>query len=138
MITPTPKIASSVTLTRGFRVSVAPSYMPEHSDPLGGRFVFGYRIRIRNESGARARLVTRRWLIVDGDGERQEVQGEGVVGQQPYLEPGQSFAYSSFCPLPTARGTMEGAYTMRTDGGDEFDIDIGRFYLVGPHEHGTI
>jgi ApaG protein len=136
MITPTPKIASSVTLTNGFRVAVAPAYMPDTSDPLAGRFVFGYRICIRNESRRRARLVSRRWLIVDGEGERQEVQGEGVVGQQPLLEPGQSFVYSSFCPIPTARGTMEGAYTMRADGGDEFEIDIGRFYLVGPEEHG--
>jgi ApaG protein len=134
MITPTPKIASSVTLTRGFRVAVAPSYLADHSEPESGRFVFGYRIRITNESGRRARLVSRRWLIMDAEGERQEVQGEGVVGQQPLLEPGQSFAYASFCPLPTTRGTMEGAYIMQGDGGEVFEIEIGRFYLLGPNE----
>jgi len=134
MITPTPQTASSVTLTRGFRIAVAPSYLPDHSEPEADRFVFGYRIRITNESRRRAKLVARRWLIVDGAGERQEVQGEGVVGQQPHLEPGQSFVYSSFCPLPTPRGTMEGAYTMQAETGDLFEVGIGRFYLLGPNE----
>jgi ApaG protein len=135
MITPTPKIASSVTLTRGFRVAVAPLYLPDHSEPDAGRFVFGYRIRISNESPRRARLISRRWLIVDQGGERQEVQGEGVVGQQPMLESGQSFAYSSFCPLPTPQGTMEGVYVMQSDSGEVFEVEIGRFYLIGPEEH---
>ena len=134
MITPTPRTASSVTLTRGFRVAVAPSYLPEHSEPEAGRFVFGYRIRVTNESRQRARLLGRRWLIVDDAGERQEVQGEGVVGQQPTLDPGQTFVYSSFCPLPTPKGTMEGAYTMQADGGATFEIEIGRFFLLGPNE----
>jgi ApaG protein len=134
MIRPTPKTVSSVTLTRGFRVAVAPTFLPEHSEPEAERFVFGYRIRISNESGRRARLVSRRWLIEDEEGERQEVQGEGVVGQQPVLEPGQTFAYSSYCPLPTPRGTMEGAYTMQGDGGETFEVEIGRFYLLRPGE----
>ncbi|MEX2219947.1 MAG: Co2+/Mg2+ efflux protein ApaG [Phycisphaerales bacterium] len=135
MITPTPRIASSVTLTRGFRVSVSPGYLPDHSEPEAGRFVFGYRIRIRNESRARARLVSRRWLIVDAGGERQEIQGEGVVGQQPVLESGQTFVYTSYCPLPTTSGTMQGAFVMQADSGDFFEIEIGRFYLFGPAEH---
>ena len=122
----------SVTLTRGIRVAVAPAYAPEQSDPALSRFLFTYRIRITNESERQVKLLSRRWLIVDGDGRRHEVEGEGVVGQQPQIAPGGSFVYSSFCPLQTSWGTMEGTYRMRADDGEEFDIQIGRFYLALP------
>ena len=122
----------SVTITRGVRVAVAPAFLPEQSDVAAGTYIFGYRIRISNESDRRIRLLSRRWLIVDAGGERKEVEGEGVVGEQPELGPGEAFTYASFCPLPTAWGTMEGSYTMRAEDGEEFEVEIGRFYLAVP------
>jgi ApaG protein len=128
----TSKAMGSVTLTRGVRVAVSPAFMPEQSDADSGRYVFGYRIRISNESDRRVRLLSRRWVIVDAEGERREVEGEGVIGQQPDLAPGESFMYGSYCPLPTAWGTMEGEYRMRAEDGEEFFAAIGRFYLAAP------
>lgn len=119
-----------MTLTNGVRVSVSPSYLAEQSDPETERFVFGYRIRISNESARRLRLLTRRWVIVDADGELAEVEGDGVVGQQPVLAPGETFTYSSFCPLETAWGTMEGSYTFEAEDGARVEARIGRFYLA--------
>ncbi|MBX3377855.1 MAG: Co2+/Mg2+ efflux protein ApaG [Phycisphaeraceae bacterium] len=132
---PAPHTTGSVSLTRGFRVSVSPRFEPDHSDPAEPRFVFSYRIRIRNESDIRAQLLSRDWKITDGRGVTHLVRGDGVVGHQPDLSPGQGFEYSSFCPLPTDWGTMEGAYTMETvnpDGsrGERFQIEVGRFYLM--------
>jgi ApaG protein len=134
---PAPLTLGSVTLTRGFRVSVSPRFEQEHSDATEPRYVFSYRIRIRNESAIRARLVSRRWLISDATGKSHEVRGEGVVGRQPELDPGESYEYGSFCPLPTPWGTMEGSYIMQEckgDGnfGEPFEIEIGRFYLLSP------
>jgi ApaG protein len=124
----------SVAITEGVRVAVAPAYLPDQSDPEEDRFLFGYRIRITNECGRRVQLMSRQWTIIDGDGERAEVGGEGVVGQQPVLDPGQSHVYSSFCPLGTPWGTMEGWYTFRDAMGEEFRVRIGRFFLVMPRE----
>jgi ApaG protein len=134
---PAPLTQGSVTLTRGFRVSVSPRFELDHSDPFEPRYVFSYRIRIRNESAIKAKLIARRWVITEANGKIHEVRGEGVVGLQPELGPGQSHDYSSFCPLPTPWGTMEGSYTMqecKPDGshGEQFDIEIGRFYLLSP------
>lgn len=119
----------SEAVTRGVRVRVRPFYVPEQSREDLATFVFGYRIAIANESGARVRLVSRRWEIVDADGERRVVEGEGVVGLQPTIEPGGVHEYSSFCALATAWGTMEGVYRMEGDGGD-FEVRVERFYLV--------
>lgn len=124
----------SVTMTRGFRVSVSPAYVPAHSSPAVGKWTFTYRIRIANESAEAARLISRTWRIINGDGVTHEVHGEGVVGQQPRIEPGEAFVYSSFCPLDTPWGTMEGSYVMRDDRGDEFEVAIGRFFLAAPPE----
>lgn len=121
-------------MTDGVRVSVTPAYLPEHSDPLDKRFVFAYRIRITNESERWVKLLSRRWVIVDSLGESQEVTGEGVIGAQPELEPGQSFEYSSYCPLTTPWGTMEGQYTMRRDDGSNFLATIARFFLVAEED----
>jgi ApaG protein len=129
---PQPKTHGSVTLTKGFRVSVAPSYLPDHSEPQNGKFVFGYRVTIRNESERPAKLLSRRWVINDAHARQREVIGEGVVGLQPVIQPGEAHSYSSFCPLPTVWGTMEGSYTMQSDNGSRFDIEIGRFYLLSP------
>jgi len=120
----------SEAVTDGFRVSVQPSYMTEHSRPEQGQYLFSYTITIRNESTRRARLCSRHWIIVDAEGERHDVRGEGVVGETPMLAPGTSYRYSSFCPLPTQWGTMEGTYLMEADSGEVFEIDIARFYLV--------
>ena len=128
------KTTGSVTITQGIRVAVAPSYLAEQSEPDEGRYFFGYRIRITNESTERVQLMRREWTIIDGDGERAEVEGEGVVGQQPILEPGQSYVYSSFCPLGTPWGTMEGWYIFRDHAGEEFRVRIGRFFLVMTRE----
>jgi ApaG protein len=124
----------SVALTHGFRVSVQPRYMPEQSDPTGRQWLFAYRIRIANEGAEPAQLQSRRWVIVDSHGTREEVKGPGVVGQQPRLEPGQSFEYTSFCPLRTPWGTMEGSYHFRTDDGRELDVAVARFYLVSEED----
>lgn len=122
--------AGSVTITEGVRVAVSPGFLPEHSDVEAGRYVFGYRIKVTNESDTRVQLVSRHWIIIDGDGERKDVEGEGVVGQQPILEPGQSYSYTSLCPLGTEWGTMEGWYTFHDAVGREFRVEVGRFFLT--------
>lgn len=120
----------SERVTQRIRIRVEPAYEPAHSRPGDDRFVFSYRVRISNESERRVQLVDRRWLIIDADGERELVEGEGVVGQQPVLEPGQSHAYSSWCPLPTRWGTMEGSYGFIAEPGGSLRAAIGRFYLI--------
>jgi ApaG protein len=126
----------SDTTTRGIRVRVAPKFLPEQSGEgeawQGRRYVFAYHIRIANEGERRAKLLSRHWVIVDADGEQHEVRGEGVVGHQPDLAPGQAFEYTSYCPIATPWGTMEGEYTMENELGERFDVAIGRFYLVSP------
>lgn len=126
--------------THGFEVIVDPRFLPEHSRAAPSitgeaddepRFVFAYHVTITNAGSQPARLVSRRWVITDGQGEVREVNGPGVVGQQPRLEPGESFAYSSFCPLPTPTGNMRGSYQMVTEEGERFEIRIPLFFLRG-------
>lgn len=115
------------------RITVDPSFEPEHSDPAEPRYVFSYRIRISNEAapdGPRVQLLTRRWIIVDAHGRADEVTGEGVLGRTPDLAPGESFEYASWAPLRTRWGTMEGAYRFRKDTGEVFAAEIARFYLA--------
>jgi len=112
------------------RVETKPFFLPEQSAPSNNKYLFGYRITISNEGDRPVQLLSRHWVIIDADGEREEVKGPGVVGETPLLEPGSSHTYSSFCPLETAWGTMEGTYQMRTDAGEEFDAVIGRFVLT--------
>jgi ApaG protein len=125
MSTPT---LSDVT-TDGVRVGATAFYLPEQSDPAERRYVFGYTIVISNQGDAPAQLLSRHWVIIDANGQREEVNGPGVVGKTPRLEPGQAFKYQSFCPLKTPWGTMEGEYQMRRDNGETFDARIDRFYL---------
>ncbi len=122
----------SEAVTQGLRVRVRPEYLPGQSEPENERFIFAYHIRIANEGEAPAQLLRRHWEIVDSDGARHIVDDEGVIGQQPSIRPGETFEYSSYCPLPTSWGTMEGWYTMTRPTGEHFKAEIARFYLVAP------
>jgi ApaG protein len=124
---------SSATLTHGVRVQVTSRYSPEHSHPSSNRWFFLYTITISNESDETVQLVSRHWIITDATGQAEEVRGPGVVGQQPVLEPGQSFEYTSGCPLSTPYGSMHGTYQMVTARGERFDADIAKFELRGPY-----
>ena len=114
------------------RVDVQTSYVPEQSDPGSQRFVFSYTITILNEGSEAARLLRRHWLITDANGKVQEVRGDGVVGEQPHLQPGQGFRYSSGAILETPVGTMQGSYQMVTHDGTRFDAAISAFTLAVP------
>jgi ApaG protein len=114
------------------RVSVETSYLPEQSDPGGERYVFSYTITIQNDGSEPAKLLRRHWIITDANGKVQEVRGDGVVGEQPHLAPGQGFRYSSGAILETPVGTMQGSYQMVTDEGDNFDAPIAPFRLAMP------
>ena len=123
---------TSEATTRGVRVEVESRYLPEKSDPGRKRWFFAYDIRISNEGDDVVQLMTRHWVITDANGNVEEVKGPGVVGNQPVLAPGESFDYTSFCPLTTPFGTMEGSYQMVTDGGGGFDAAIAQFALSEP------
>ncbi len=123
----------SEAVTQGVRVRVESRYHPERSRPPENEWFFSYAIKIRNEGTRTVRLLTRHWIITDADGQIQEVRGPGVVGQQPVLPAGQSFEYTSFCPLKTSFGTMHGTYQMVTDSGETFDVEIAPFALGEPH-----
>ena len=118
--------------THKIRVDVDTAYLEEQSDPKERRYVFSYTITIRNEGSVPARLLTRHWIITDSNGKVQEVRGEGVVGEQPYLKPGQGFRYSSGAVLETPVGAMQGSYQMVSDDGDHFDAPIAAFRLAMP------
>lgn len=118
--------------TQGYEVSVRCRYIPEESNPEDRYFFFAYTVVITNVSGKAAKLLTRKWTITDGWGRIEEVKGPGVVGKFPRLEEGESFEYTSFCPLSTTTGTMEGVYRFATDDGEEFDVDIPQFFLYEP------
>ena len=114
------------------KVEVDTSYLAEQSNPGELRYVFSYTITIRNEGSVPARLLTRHWIITDSNGKVQEVRGEGVVGEQPYLKPGQRFRYSSGAVLETPVGAMQGSYQMVTDDGAQFNAPIAAFRLAMP------
>jgi ApaG protein len=114
------------------RVEVETSYIEEQSDPRDKRFVFSYTITIRNEGAVPARLMTRHWIITDANGNVKEMRGDGVVGEQPYLKPGQGFRYSSGAVIETPVGTMQGSYQMVADDGEHFDAPIAPFRLAIP------
>jgi ApaG protein len=117
---------------RHINVTVDSYYLAERSQPAEKYFFFAYRIRIENLGDEAAKLISREWIITDGDGNQQIVRGDGVVGEQPRLGPGQAYEYTSFCPLPTEVGAMEGSYFMRTDGGEMFRAEIAPFTLAVP------
>ncbi|RDI57373.1 Co2+/Mg2+ efflux protein ApaG [Microvirga subterranea] len=119
-------------VTRGISVMVTPRYMPEESSPDEGRYFFAYTVEIINTSLHRVQLKARYWKIVDGHGQIQEVRGAGVVGEQPVLGPGESYSYTSGCPLATPSGTMQGNYVMETADGETFEAEIPAFSLDIP------
>ena len=118
--------------THGISVSVLPVYVDERSAPEENRYFWAYRVTIENRSPATVQLISRYWHIVDAKGKIEEVRGPGVVGEQPVLNPGDTFEYTSGCPLATASGFMRGAYRMVSQGGEEFDVAIPLFALDLP------
>jgi len=114
-------------------VSVQPAYIAEQSDPQNEHYVFSYTVTIRNTGSRPAKLLSRHWIITDGNGEIQEVKGDGVIGKQPYLKPGDEFRYTSGTFMNTAFGTMHGSYQMITDDGEKFDAEIPAFQLAAPN-----
>ena len=125
-------------VTRDIEVNVEPFYLAERSDPSEGRFVWGYRIAIANRSSEPVRLLSRYWRITDANGRVEEVRGAGVVGEQPELDPGDAFEYTSGCPLSTPSGFMVGRYTMSNARGDLFDVEIPAFSLDLPGTARTV
>jgi len=117
----------SEAVTNNIRVEVLSKYSPENSPPLRDAWVFQYTVRITNQGRERVQLLSRHWIITDGLDHVEEVKGPGVIGEQPVLAPGESFKYSSWCPLKTPTGSMRGTYRMARGGGDQFDIEIAPF-----------
>jgi len=113
-------------------INVATDYVDDQSDPNSDRYVFAYTITIANQGEVAARLLSRHWVITDGNGKVQEVSGDGVVGEQPHLNPGEQFRYSSGAVLETPVGSMQGRYRMKTDSGLDFDAPIPAFTLAVP------
>jgi len=126
-------VRTSDTTTRGIRIEVQSTYMPERSAPKEAQYLFEYHVRISNVGSETAQLISREWIITNADGEVERVKGPGVIGEQPTLIPGSSFEYRSFCPLKTSVGSMHGSYQMVTAQGDRFDAIIAPFTLAVPN-----
>jgi ApaG protein len=127
-------LPSYQAVTRDIEVMVEPFYLEDRSDPADNLYVWAYRITIDNQSDEFVQLLSRYWHITDGNGRVEEVRGEGVVGEQPELNPGDSDQYTSGCPLPTPSGIMVGRYEMETRGGESFEVAIPAFSLDSPHQ----
>lgn len=122
----------NTSVNHKIRVDVSTSYVDDQSKPDEGRYVFSYTITILNEGTVPAKLLTRHWVITDANGKVQEVRGDGVVGEQPHLQPGQGFRYSSGAVIETPVGAMQGSYQMMSDDGARFDAPIAPFRLAKP------
>lgn len=126
-------------VTRGLRVTIRPFYLADQSDPAEGRYVWAYKVQIENLGRATVQLMKRSWIITDALGRETRVHGDGVVGEQPVLEPGESFDYTSGTPLPTPSGFMRGTYHMLLpETGEEFDAAVPAFSLDSPHQQGGV
>ena len=123
----------SETTTRGIRIQVRSEFVPERSSPRDSSFLFQYHVRVSNVGTETAQLISREWIITNAEGEVERVKGPGVVGEQPVLHPGGSFEYTSYCPLKTAVGSMQGSYQMLTTDGERFDALISPFTLAVPN-----
>jgi len=126
------ELAMSDTITRGIRVQVSSQFVPERSSPEKKYFFFSYQVRISNLGKQPAQLISRTWIITDAEGRQETVKGPGVVGEQPMLQPGDSFEYTSFCPLTTSVGSMHGSYQMVGVDGEGFEAVIRPFSLAVP------
>ena len=124
--------------TDNITVSVEPAFLEDQSVPEDGRFVWAYRVTICNKRSQTVQLRARYWRITDAQGFVQEIEGEGVVGDQPILQPGESYEYTSGAPLPTASGFMVGTYRMQDSDGNTFIVDIPAFSLDSPHHHAMV
>ena len=124
--------------TRAIEVTVKPMYLEDESEPSSDHYVWAYWIRIENQSEDVVQLRARHWRITDATGRLQEVHGEGVVGEQPVLAPGEAFEYTSGSPLTTPSGIMVGTYEMETEGGERFQVDIPAFSLDSPYQRRQI
>ncbi len=119
-------------VTRHIEITVLPEFVPERSDEARGQFFWSYTVEIANTGPTSIQLTHRHWIITDAEGRREEIRGEGVVGEQPVLQPGESFRYTSGCPLPTPSGFMAGSYRIVENGGDAFEAEIPMFPLDRP------
>jgi ApaG protein len=119
-------------VTRRIEVTVEPNFLPERSSPERSRYFWSYTIVITNTGDETVQLRTRRWIITDATGRQQEVRGEGVIGEQPVIAPGEHFEYTSGVPLSTASGFMAGSYEMESDTGERFEIEVPTFSLDSP------
>ena len=124
--------------TKRIRVAVKPAYLDDQSDPDDDRYVWSYTVTIENRGAEPVQLLSRAWTIVDGTGRMQDIRGPGVVGAQPVIAPGESFQYTSGCPLETASGTMSGRYQMMSASGESFEAEIPAFLLESPYERRQI
>ena len=124
--------------TKRIRVAVRPAYLHDQSDPEDDRYVWSYTVTIENRGKEPVKLLSRYWNIIDGQGRIQEVRGAGVVGAQPVIAPGESFQYTSGCPLETASGSMSGRYQMMSASGESFEAEIPAFLLESPYERRQI
>ena len=124
--------------TRNITVTVKPYFLEEQSEPSDNQYYWAYHVKIANQSDETVKLLKRFWQITDATGFRQEVRGEGVVGEQPIIPPGEEFEYTSAAPLPTPSGMMMGAYHLTNDAGEYFDVDIPAFSLDSPHENAPL
>lgn len=121
--------------SQGFRIDVETEFDFEKSNPLKFYYLFQYHVSITNLSHPGAQLISRKWIIVDNNGKEDIIEGPGVIGKQPYFDPGQTFKYSSFCPMTTLKGVMYGHYYMKNQDGDFFVIDTPEFYFSIPQEY---
>jgi ApaG protein len=124
---------TSDTTTRGIRIEVESTYLSDRSSPRDSQYLFAYHVRISNVGAETAQLVSREWIITSADGEVERVKGPGVVGETPVLPPGGAFEYTSYCPLKTTVGSMQGSYQMVTSEGEKFDAQIAPFTLAVPN-----
>ena len=124
---------TSEAVTQAIRVRVAAQYSPEHSQPHQNQWFFLYTVEISNEGSETVQLISRHWIITDGNHHVEEVRGLGVVGKQPVLAPGESFQYTSGCPLSTPFGSMRGTYQMVKGSSESFDVEIAAFALTEPY-----
>ena len=125
--------STSEAVTNSVRVEVESQYAPERSHPFQGQWFFYYTVRITNERAETVQLLSRHWIITDANEQAEEVRGPGVVNEQPVLTPGETFQYTSGCPLKTSSGVMRGTYQMVTEDGDHFEVEIAPFALHEPY-----